>query len=83
MALLCSALLWVCQFYSPEEVQGRLVIVLCNLKDRNLVGFKSQGMVICASTADHSEVKLLEPPAGAKAGDCVSFPGFGLEEEVG
>ena len=58
------------------------MIVLCNLKDRNLVGFKSQGMVICSSNADHSVVKLLDPPAGAQPGDGVSFPGFGLEEEV-
>lgn len=56
--------------------------MLCNLKDRNLVGFKSQGMVICSSNEDHSVVKLLDPPSGAKPGDCVSFPGFGLEEEV-
>jgi tRNA-binding EMAP/Myf-like protein len=63
-------------------VQGRKVIVLCNLKDRNLVGFKSQGMVICSSNEDHSVVKLLDPPAAAQPGDCVSFPGFGLEEEV-
>ena len=58
------------------------MIVLCNLKDRNMLEFKSQGMVICASNADHSTVKLLEPPAAAQPGDCVSFPGFGLEEEV-
>lgn len=69
-------------FYKPEEVQGRKVIVLCNLKDRNLVGFKSQGMVICASNSDHTDVKLLEPPAGAQPGDHVSFPGFGLEDEL-
>ncbi|CAE7755088.1 unnamed protein product, partial [Symbiodinium microadriaticum] len=29
-------------FYRADEVQGRKVIVLANLKDRNLVGFKSQ-----------------------------------------
>ena len=84
-------------FYSAEEVQGRKVIVLANLKDRNLVGFKSQvrvvcvcgvvgpnrgamdvgqGMVICASNADHTVVKLLEPPEGANVGDRVVFDGF-------
>jgi methionine--tRNA ligase beta chain len=70
------------EHYTPEEVQGRNVIVLCNLKDRTMLEFKSQGMVICASNADHSVVKLLEPPATAQPGDCVSFPGFGLEEEL-
>lgn len=28
--------------YSPAEIEGRKVIVLANLKDRNMVGFKSQ-----------------------------------------
>ena len=36
-------------------------------------GFKSNGMVLCAATADHSKVELLEVPAGAKNGDRVSF----------
>ncbi|CAM9152549.1 unnamed protein product [Ectocarpus sp. 12 AP-2014] len=34
--------------YSLEEMKGRKVIVMCNLKPRNLKGFKSQGMVVCA-----------------------------------
>lgn len=29
-------------FYSAEELQGRLVLVLCNLKERAIAGFKSQ-----------------------------------------
>lgn len=32
-------------FYSLEEMQGRRVIVLANLKPRNIAGFKSNGMV--------------------------------------
>ncbi len=32
-------------FYSMEEMQGRRVIVLANLKARNIGGFKSNGMV--------------------------------------
>ncbi|RLN10132.1 hypothetical protein BBJ28_00023514, partial [Nothophytophthora sp. Chile5] len=35
--------------YSLEEMQGRRVLVLCNLKPRNLVGFRSHGMVMCAA----------------------------------
>lgn len=31
-------------FYSLEEMQGRRVIVLANLKPRNIGGFKSNGM---------------------------------------
>mmetsp|Transcript_5190 Transcript_5190/g.7968 ORF Transcript_5190/g.7968 Transcript_5190/m.7968 type:complete len:377 (-) Transcript_5190:103-1233(-) len=62
--------------YKPEEMEGRLVIVLANLKDRTMVGFKSQGMVVCASNVDHSVVKLLEPPENAAVGDRVTFDGF-------
>ncbi|CAN0548816.1 unnamed protein product, partial [Laminaria digitata] len=31
--------------YTLEEMQGRRVAVLANLKPRNLGGFKSEGMV--------------------------------------
>ena len=36
-------------------------------------------MVICASNADHSVVKLLEPPVNANVGDRVTFDGFSGE----
>eukprot|EP01034_Spumella_vulgaris_P032472 gene32472-40076_t len=62
--------------YSAEEVQGRKVIVLANLKERPMAGFKSQGMVLCAVNGDHTVVKLLAPPAAAQVGERVSFPGF-------
>ncbi|CAN0133878.1 unnamed protein product [Ascophyllum nodosum] len=55
-------------FYSLEEMQGRRVIVLANLKTRNIGGFKSEGMVLCASSADHSVVKIIEPPPTAAVG---------------
>lgn len=33
-------------------------------------------MVLCAVKNNHSEVKLVEPPASAQVGDRVAFPGF-------
>jgi methionine--tRNA ligase beta chain len=66
-------------FYRPEEMVGRLVLVLANLKDRTMVGVKSQGMVLCSCNADHSDVKLLDIPASAKPGDRVKFKGFDSE----
>jgi len=33
-------------------------------------------MVLCGEYADRSVVELLEPPAGAKAGDPIVFEGF-------
>jgi methionine--tRNA ligase beta chain len=65
-------------YYSLDEMQNRLVVVVCNLKSRNLVGFPSNGMVLCASSepsADGSrQVELLCPPPGAKPGDRVFAP---------
>lgn len=65
--------------YAAEEVQGRHVLVLANLKERPMAGFPSQGMVLCACSEDHSVVRLLQPPEGAVAGDRVTFAGFSGE----
>jgi methionine--tRNA ligase beta chain len=63
-------------FYKTDELENRRVVVLCNLKKRNLVGFPSHGMVLCASNADHTQVQCMEPPATAKIGDRVVFEGY-------
>ena len=63
--------------YTLEEMQGRRLIVVCNLKPRSLVGFKSNGMVLCAAKVDSNgveKVEFIDPPADAKPGDRV----FGL-----
>jgi len=44
-----------------------------------MAGFKSQGMVLCAVTGEHSNVKLLTPPEGAAVGERITFPGFSGE----
>lgn len=36
-------------FIPIEEMQNRLVVVLCNLKPAKMRGIESQGMVLCAS----------------------------------
>ena len=45
-------------FYKPEELKGRLVIVVANLKEKPLVGYPSHGMVLCACKEDHSAVEV-------------------------
>ena len=37
------------QFAPREELQDRLVVVLCNLKPQKMRGIESQGMLLCAS----------------------------------
>ena len=63
-------------FYQTSDLENRRVVVLCNLKKRNLVGFPSHGMVLCASNADHTQVECMEPPPNAKIGERVLFEGF-------
>lgn len=66
-----------------EEMQGRKVIVVCNLKPVKMRGIKSCAMVLAASPVpkegedDHNgPVELVAPPADAKAGERVFFEGF-------
>lgn len=55
------------------QLQERNVVVLANLKARNMRGVKSFGMLMAASDAAHENVELLVPPEGAVPGDRVWF----------
>jgi methionyl-tRNA synthetase len=39
----------IAQFYEPEKLVGRKVVIVANLKPRKLRGYESQGMVVAAS----------------------------------
>uniref|UniRef100_T1PEE1 Putative tRNA binding protein n=1 Tax=Musca domestica TaxID=7370 RepID=T1PEE1_MUSDO len=61
--------------YIPlEEMQNRMVVVLCNLKPAKMRGVTSEAMVMCASTPE--KVEILSPPAGAVPGDLVHCEGY-------
>eukprot|EP01065_Artemidia_motanka_P037368 TRINITY_DN4582_c0_g1_i1.p1 TRINITY_DN4582_c0_g1~~TRINITY_DN4582_c0_g1_i1.p1 ORF type:complete len:857 (+),score=352.38 TRINITY_DN4582_c0_g1_i1:106-2571(+) len=62
--------------YQGDELQGKQVMVLCNLKPAAVRGVQSSGMVLCTSTEDKGTVKVLQAPEGSKPGDCVTFPGL-------
>lgn len=70
------------EFIPLEAMQQRLVTVLCNLKPTSLQGVKSHAMLLAASSADHTRVELLDPPAGAKVGERVSFAGFPVDASI-
>ena len=59
-------------YYSAKELKGRKIIVLVNLKPRKLRGIESQGMLLAASSEDHSTVSLLGVDGKAEVGDKVS-----------
>ena len=61
--------------HSKADMEGKMVVVCCNLKARKLAGFESQGMVMCAENADASVINFLTPPEGAKLGDRVVCDG--------
>lgn len=56
-------------YYSPEEMVGKKVMVLVNLKPAKLAGVLSEGMLLCAED-DKGNLALLAPekemPAGAE-----------------
>lgn len=55
--------------YSPQEMVGKKVMVLVNLKPAKLAGVMSEGMILCAEDAD-GNLSLMVPekemPAGAE-----------------
>jgi len=53
--------------YKPEDLVGRLVVMVANLKPRQMKFGLSEGMV-CASGPGGEEVYLLTPDEGAKPG---------------
>ncbi len=63
------------KYCSAEELTGRRVLVLCNLKPRAMRGVESRGMLLCASNEEHTDVDPLLPPPDAPLGELVTFDG--------
>ncbi len=57
----------IAKWYTPEEMIGKQVVVVTNLKPVKLRGIESQGMVLCASDAD-GNLSLISPIAPMAAG---------------
>jgi len=58
--------------YDPASLVGRLIVVVANLAPRTMRGMESQGMLLAASTPDHSRIILLQPDAEIEPGSKVS-----------
>ncbi|XP_054461949.1 tyrosine--tRNA ligase, cytoplasmic isoform X2 [Anoplopoma fimbria] len=64
-------------YVSQEELQDRLVLVLCNLKPQKMRGIESQAMLLCASVeGDPRRVEPLDPPEGSSPGEQVFVEGY-------
>jgi len=55
------------KYYSPEEMVGKKVMVLCNLKPAKLVGVLSEGMLLCAEDAN-GDLALMQPDKAFPSG---------------
>ena len=58
------------EFYQPEDLKGKLVVMVANLAPRKMRFGISNGMVLAAGNGDG--VWVISPESGAKPGDKVS-----------
>ena len=59
-------------YYEPAELVGKLIVVVANLAPRKMRGEESHGMLLAASTEDHSQIILLTPMSDIAPGSKVS-----------
>ena len=57
----------IAKFYTPEEMVGKKVIVVTNLKPAKLCGIVSEGMILCAEDAA-GNLSLLSPEKEMESG---------------
>lgn len=56
----------IAKFYTPEEMVGKSVVLVANLKPAKLRGIESNGMILCASQGD--KLVLVTPEAAIESG---------------
>jgi len=61
----------IAKFYTPEEMVGKQVVLVSNLKPAKLRGIKSEGMILCASDAEDKVLKLVTVEPGMEDGACI------------
>lgn len=64
----------VAQHIPVEQMQNRMVVLLCNVKPVETRGIVNQAMLMCATSQD--KLEILDPPSGAVPGDRVTFQEF-------
>jgi methionyl-tRNA synthetase len=56
------------QHYTPEQLVGRQIVVVANLKPAKLMGVESHGMLLAASTEGDQVLAVLTPDKPIAAG---------------
>ena len=57
----------IAKFYTPEEMVGKSVVAVTNLKPAKLRGIVSEGMILCAEDKD-GNLRLISPEGGIEDG---------------
>ncbi|WP_032496675.1 methionine--tRNA ligase subunit beta [Hydrogenivirga sp. 128-5-R1-1] len=60
----------IAKFYSPEELVGKKILIVTNLKPRKIFGIESQGMILALS--DGEKMSLLVPDRDIEEGSKAS-----------
>ena len=60
--------------YTPEEIVGKTIVVVANLKPAKLMGVESRGMLLATDTARGSHPPRLRPPAQDRREDPLKWP---------
>jgi methionyl-tRNA synthetase len=61
----------IANFYTPEQLVGRQIVIVANLKPAKLMGVESRGMLLAASTEGDQELAILSPDKPIAAGSRV------------
>lgn len=60
------------QYYSPEELAGKLCVVFTNLEPAMIRGVKSEGMILAAVNTDRTKVNIIHPDKDIELGSRIS-----------
>ncbi|EFJ45517.1 hypothetical protein VOLCADRAFT_121172 [Volvox carteri f. nagariensis] len=63
-------------FVPLEQMQDRVVVVVCNLKPAKMRDIMSYGMVLCASDDAHGKVEPVIVPEGVPIGERLTVEGY-------
>lgn len=51
----------IAKYYKPEDIVGKQVVVVANLKPVKLRGIVSEGMILCAYNHDKDKLVIVSP----------------------
>lgn len=52
----------ISQFFTPEQLVGKRIVVVANLAPATLMGLESQGMLLAVETKDGSSLDIVQIP---------------------